>query len=355
MVGGGKDAFIGGVHRIASRLDGEFELVAGALSSTPEKSKRPRKRRGARLAPDRIYDDFTEMAIREAGSRTASRRCRSSRRTTCTTRPREFLKRGIHVICDKPLTSTLATRRSSPRLAHRKRRAVRPDAQLHRLPDGPAGPRDGRERRDRRHPRGAGRIRAGLAVGSGRDHRHQQAGRMAHRPGALRRGRLDRRHRHPCLQPRGLRHRPELEALAAISTASSRAAGSTTTAMSCCATRAAPRACCGAARSRRATRTRCAARLRRQGRARMGAGRSELPVVHAVRRAQAPAHPRGRRRARVGGAGQPHPGGHPEGYLEGFANIYAEAAGRSGRSRRASVDSSKRGGNWVSFGNYVKT
>ena len=39
MVGGGKDAFIGGVHRIAARIDGQFDLVAGALSSTPEKSR----------------------------------------------------------------------------------------------------------------------------------------------------------------------------------------------------------------------------------------------------------------------------------------------------------------------------
>ena len=40
MVGGGADAFIGGVHRIASRIDDRFELVAGALSSTPEKAKK---------------------------------------------------------------------------------------------------------------------------------------------------------------------------------------------------------------------------------------------------------------------------------------------------------------------------
>ena len=39
MVGGGKDAFIGAVHRIAARIDGEFDLVAGALSSTPEKAR----------------------------------------------------------------------------------------------------------------------------------------------------------------------------------------------------------------------------------------------------------------------------------------------------------------------------
>jgi hypothetical protein len=40
MVGGGRDAFIGNVHRMAARLDGEIELVAGAFSSDPEKAKR---------------------------------------------------------------------------------------------------------------------------------------------------------------------------------------------------------------------------------------------------------------------------------------------------------------------------
>ena len=58
----------------------------------------------------------------------------------------------------------------------------------------------------------------------------------------------------------------------------------------------------------------------------MGPGRPELPVVHAVRRAQTPAHACRRRCARGGGARQPHPGGHPEGYLEGFANIYRDLA-----------------------------
>ena len=105
MVGGGNDAFIGAVHRIASRIDDQYELVAGALSSTPEKSRAS----GEALGVPRVYDDFKQMAIREA------------RRKDCIeavsivtpnhvhfAAAREFLKRGIHVICDKPLTSTLA-------------------------------------------------------------------------------------------------------------------------------------------------------------------------------------------------------------------------------------------------------
>ncbi len=107
MVGGGNDAFIGGVHRIAARLDDRFELVAGALSSTAEKSKASGAALG--LAADRCYGDFTEMAKREA-------RLKEGIEAMAIVTPnhvhypaaREFLKRGIHVICDKPLTSTLA-------------------------------------------------------------------------------------------------------------------------------------------------------------------------------------------------------------------------------------------------------
>ena len=104
MVGGGIDAFIGAVHRIASRIDDHFELVAGALSSTPEKSRAS----GVALSIPRVYDDFKAMAIREA-------RLKNGIEAVSIVTPnhlhyavaREFLKRGIHVICDKPLTSNL--------------------------------------------------------------------------------------------------------------------------------------------------------------------------------------------------------------------------------------------------------
>ena len=64
MVGGGSGAFIGAVHRIAARIDDHYELVAGALSSTPEKSRQSGAELG--LDPARTYDDFKSMAIREA-------------------------------------------------------------------------------------------------------------------------------------------------------------------------------------------------------------------------------------------------------------------------------------------------
>lgn len=106
MVGGGRDAFIGAVHRIASRIDDHYELVAGAFSSTPEKSLASAADLG--VAPDRAYGDYLEMAKREA-------RLKNGIEAVAIVTPnhmhypvaREFLKRGIHVICDKPLTHTL--------------------------------------------------------------------------------------------------------------------------------------------------------------------------------------------------------------------------------------------------------
>jgi predicted dehydrogenase len=107
MVGGGSGAFIGAVHRIAARIDDHYELVAGALSSTPEKSRQSGAELG--LHPSRTYDDFKSMAIREA-------KLKDGIEAVSIVTPnhmhypaaKEFLRRGIHVICDKPLTSNLA-------------------------------------------------------------------------------------------------------------------------------------------------------------------------------------------------------------------------------------------------------
>jgi predicted dehydrogenase len=117
MVGGGEGAFIGAVHRMAARLDGEFDLVAGALSATPEKAVRSGRALG--LADARIYSDFTEMAKREA-------RRKDGIEAVAIVTPnhmhapvaRAFLRRGVHVICDKPLTATLAEAKKLARLAH---------------------------------------------------------------------------------------------------------------------------------------------------------------------------------------------------------------------------------------------
>jgi predicted dehydrogenase len=106
MVGGGAGAFIGGVHRMAARLDDHFELVAGALSSTAEKAIASGRELG--LDPERTYGSYDEMATREA-----SRKDGIEAVSIVTPNhlhydaAQKFLKRGIHVICDKPLTSNL--------------------------------------------------------------------------------------------------------------------------------------------------------------------------------------------------------------------------------------------------------
>jgi predicted dehydrogenase len=106
MVGGGQGAFIGGVHRIAARLDDQYELIAGALSSDPERARQSAA--DLHIAPDRSYSNFTEMAQCEAGRAdgidvvaivTPNDLHHSAARA--------FLDSGIHVICDKPLTRTV--------------------------------------------------------------------------------------------------------------------------------------------------------------------------------------------------------------------------------------------------------
>ncbi|MDD1531422.1 oxidoreductase [Bradyrhizobium sp. WBOS7] len=107
MVGGGQGAFIGAVHRIAARIDDQFELVAGALSSDPIRAKTSAKELG--IADGRAYGSFEEMAQAEAA------RADGIEAVAIVTPnhmhspvAKAFLGAGIHVICDKPLTTTVA-------------------------------------------------------------------------------------------------------------------------------------------------------------------------------------------------------------------------------------------------------
>jgi len=107
MIGGGPGAFIGDVHRKASRMDGEIELAAGAFDINPEKSKQMGK--DLALAPGRIYGTYTEMIKGEL-------KLPESERIdfVAVTTPnnwhfpiaRDFLKAGFHVMCEKPMTMT---------------------------------------------------------------------------------------------------------------------------------------------------------------------------------------------------------------------------------------------------------
>lgn len=118
MVGGGSGAFIGAVHRIAARLDGEFQLVAGALSSTPEKARASAQALGIA----RSYDDYLAMAKGEARRKDGIEAVAIVTPNHMHAGPAiEFLKRGIHVICDKPLTATMAEARKLAKVAEQSK------------------------------------------------------------------------------------------------------------------------------------------------------------------------------------------------------------------------------------------
>ncbi|MFY0680177.1 MAG: Gfo/Idh/MocA family oxidoreductase [Thalassovita sp.] len=106
MVGGGQGAFIGAVHRIAARIDGDWDLVAGALSSDAERAKASAAELG--IAPERAYTDFNDMATAEAAREDGIDAVAIVTPNHMHAGPAiAFMKAGIHVICDKPLSATM--------------------------------------------------------------------------------------------------------------------------------------------------------------------------------------------------------------------------------------------------------
>lgn len=104
MVGGGPGSFIGHVHYMAAMLDGQIELVCGSFSSDPEKSKVTGK--GYFLSPERVYDTYQEMIAEEAKLPEGIRMD-----FVCIVTPNHLhfepaklaMENGFHVVCDKPL------------------------------------------------------------------------------------------------------------------------------------------------------------------------------------------------------------------------------------------------------------
>jgi predicted dehydrogenase len=106
MVGGGQGAFIGAVHRLAARIDDKYEFVAGALSSDAKRSAASGAELG--LSADRCYTDYKAMAKAEAA------RADGIEAVSIVTPnhmhfpvAKAFIEAGIHVICDKPLSLNL--------------------------------------------------------------------------------------------------------------------------------------------------------------------------------------------------------------------------------------------------------
>lgn len=104
MIGGGQGAFIGAVHRMAAALDGEIELVCGAFSSDPERSKISGAELG--LPPERVYDSYQEMIEKESR---LPEQVRMDFVSIVTPNHLHYppavmaLEYGFHVVCDKPL------------------------------------------------------------------------------------------------------------------------------------------------------------------------------------------------------------------------------------------------------------
>lgn len=104
MIGGGRGAFIGAVHRMAAAIDAEIELVCGAFSSDPEKSRLSGE--DLCLAPDRVYGSYKEMILQEKKRPLGDRMD-----FVAIVTPNHVhygpalmaLENGFHVVCDKPL------------------------------------------------------------------------------------------------------------------------------------------------------------------------------------------------------------------------------------------------------------
>ena len=123
MVGGGQGAFIGAVHRLAARMDDHYEFVAGALSADAKKAKASGEELG--LAADRIYPDFNAMAKAEAARKDGIE-------AVSIVTPNHvhvpacmaFIEAGIHVICDKPLALSLKEAKALEKLLARRKDVI---------------------------------------------------------------------------------------------------------------------------------------------------------------------------------------------------------------------------------------
>lgn len=114
IVGGGRGAFIGAVHRIAAQIDGEAELLAGALSSDPANAKSSAQ---AWYLP-RSYDSYAQMAREEAGRADGiDFVIVATPNSLHHAVAKAFLEAGIHVMCDKPLAYSVAEAQQLAQLA----------------------------------------------------------------------------------------------------------------------------------------------------------------------------------------------------------------------------------------------
>ncbi|BES73269.1 Gfo/Idh/MocA family oxidoreductase [Marinobacter nanhaiticus D15-8W] len=121
MIGGGQGAFIGGVHRMAARLDDRYELIAGVFSARPDVNRASASE--LRIDPSRCYDDVSELIAGESGRDDGVQAV-----AIVTPNHLHFdaakacLEAGLHVICEKPMTLTADEAETLAGLAQQKQR-----------------------------------------------------------------------------------------------------------------------------------------------------------------------------------------------------------------------------------------
>jgi predicted dehydrogenase len=121
MVGGGRGAFIGAVHRMAARLDDKWDIVAGALSANPENAKASAEDLG--IAADRAYASWADMAVQEGKRKDGIDAVSIVTPNHLHFGPaKAFLENGIHVICDKPMTLNMDEALELAKIAKKSKR-----------------------------------------------------------------------------------------------------------------------------------------------------------------------------------------------------------------------------------------
>ena len=208
LVGGGQGAFIGRVHATAAVLDNRAALVAGRLSSDPDRAKASAP--DYDIKPERAYTSIGELVQKEKALPADKRVDFVTVATPNHTHfeiAKAFAEAGFNVMCDKPMTFDLAQAEELAKVVEKTGVVF---AVTHNYTGYPLV-RQAREMvarrragRDQRHPLLLHPGLAADAAGEG----YAEAGRLADRPEQERRRRLLRRHRHARLQPRPLHHRP---------------------------------------------------------------------------------------------------------------------------------------------------
>ena len=344
MVGGGRDAFIGAVHRHAMALDGQNELVAGALSSSPEKARASGRDLG--LADDRNHGDWQALLADELKRAAPTSASTSSSIVTPNhvhyPVAQAFVDAGFHVVCDKPLVHTSA--QAEALVAARRSAAARVFGVTYNYTGYPMV----RQAREMVRAGAIGAIRkviveynqGWLATAARRQPATSRPTGAPTRRAAASAGAIGDIGSHA----ENLRRRPSpgSRSRACAPTSAAFVPGpprSTTTAACCCASRRRARRADRLADRRRLRERPAPARDRRARHARLAPGGARTSWC--TRRIDGPRRDADPRLALAerGGAGAPaacRPG-HPEGFIEAFANVYRRRGGRHPRAASAGV------------------